>query len=683
MMSVTFHGVKHVMAQSQPRTFALVLALLVSMAMGIPHQGRHANLEAAPPTGFEAGSHDHAIDVGPGGYLVRRDPLAESLADMQKAHAGNKEDPDPAEVEQDGSVTVVAPAMTSSEQVKLEELTEECMMEEPTSECMEKFGSYGIRRLFTESFGNIQKLKLTRDGWMSHPAVQKRKFYDVTLPGSVNSGTYAITGDSAVATANPYGTVSQNLNLYHQLELGIRAFDIRVGYSSDSQLVYVSHGSLMVPISLAMQDIRRYLEEHTREVVVLDVKKDPKGDPSHMQALVEEEKNPKRIPGQLVHEAIACELKEMIAKYSVLNKLPDGEIAENPTIGALTDVGGQVMYFWEGQQVLCTTFQECSQTPGWYPPEGGSSLAFGQPFAMGTRKAKSGSKADDRMIEPACMAPSLSYTTSEEPEGLLKKMHTWSMDAPGQIVKNLPACFPKGGKVPAEHEPTLWYALDAFVTPSAEESTIQNDRMRGVKAIYTRGEGFTVKTEAERTNYLVLSWFLQKKAQQIFTKPNAIMMEFASAASIGIIRIVEAMQSRPECGWAIYCKDSGSCWADTLLGEQDKCLVEAEVVKKLQEHADGAVDTTNWIIYVTICLGSIALLCFLSAFTRFIMKTMHAPAKTIESQGESAYEGGTRGKLAFEGGTPQADTDENTMDDALVDNREDATEDPPPEDRGF
>merc|ERR1719387_1317399 len=223
---------------------------------------------------------------------------------------------------------------------------------------------------------------------MSHSEVQKRKLFELTLPGTVSSGTYAITGeDAAAAGVTPYVVVSQNLDFYQQLELGVRLFDIRVAYSTENSLVYISHGALIIPLATALKDIRRFLEEHEREVIVLDVRKDDNADSSHLAPLVEEERTVTRVPGQLVHEAIQCEMKEMLATYKVLSKLPGNEMAENPTIGALTDIGARVIYFWDTQQVLCTDFASCTGTPGWYPPDrrGGYPFAFGPPFVLGTR----------------------------------------------------------------------------------------------------------------------------------------------------------------------------------------------------------------------------------------------------------------------------------------------------------
>merc|ERR1719377_143044 len=150
-----------------------------------------------------------------------------------------------------------------------------------------------------------------------------------------------------------------------------------------------------------------------------------------------------------------------------------------------------------------------------------------------------------------------------------------------------PKCFPVTATFPQTHNPTLWYTVDAFVIENATEQSVQADRMRGVKAIYTRGEGYTAKTDAERTNYLLLSWFFKKNNQEMFMRPNGMMMEYAGSAVLPILRMIEAEQARPECGYAIYCKASGSCWADTLLGKNDACRDEKEVMKILQDHADG------------------------------------------------------------------------------------------------
>jgi len=624
----------HSHRSSMTRLHTVLILGLVSLSTGVPH-GRHRaeDVELSP-----ASAH-LAVEVEPEGAaeqvlkpLNGIDPSMVELTargEMIRREVGTKAEmkssDDPADISQDGAVTVVAPAQTKSEELKLEELTEECMMDEPTAECMEKFGSYGVRKMFTESFANIEKLEYTRPGWMSHPEVQKKKLFELTLPGTVSSGTYAIIGEDATAAGmQPYGIVSQNLNFYQQLELGVRLFDIRVAYSSEASLVYISHGALMIPLATALKDMQRFLQEHDREVIFLDVRKDDNADGLNLKPLLEEEASNTRVPGQLVHEAIACELKEMLVTYKTLAKLPGNEFAENPSVGALTDLGARVVYFWNSQQVLCTTFNECMQTPGWYPKDtqGGFLFAFGPPFVLGTRVNVTGGRDTARMIEPACHLHSGFYTKDDQPEHLIKKMQTFAEDMKSKTMETRPKCFPASGALPDIHEPTLWYTMDAFVTPTEEEEAAQSDRMRGVKAIYTRGEGFTVRTEAERTNYLVLSWFLKRSNQEQFTKPNGIMMEFAGAGAVSIIRIIEAQQGRPECGWAIYCKESGSCWADTLLGKEDTCLPEEQVLQKLKEHADGKTVKTKWFLYMTVCVCACMVLVFLCGGMSFYIKLL-------------------------------------------------------------
>merc|ERR1719253_1759618 len=108
----------------------------------------------------------------------------------------------------------------------------------------------------------------------------------------------------------------------------------------------------------------------------------------------------------------------MLAQYKTLSKLPGTEMAENPTVSAMTDAGINVIYFWNSQQVLCTNFKDCTQTPGWHPADKteGYEFAFGRPFSMGTRINVTGGRQTARIIEPACHAHSKSFTKDDQPE---------------------------------------------------------------------------------------------------------------------------------------------------------------------------------------------------------------------------------------------------------------------------
>lgn len=602
------------------RPFHIALVLLQPNAVpGLPTQVRPAKHEVH----HRATTHDaaragvEAVELGARGDMVRKEADHHGAGTVPEGTP--LEGAGVNEVVKDGQVSVVNPAMSESERLKLQELSEECMFENPTSECMEKYGSYGVRKMFTETWEHVKKLKYLRPGWMSHPAVQKKRLFDLTFPATVNSGSYAISNLDAPASGMvPFGVLSQSLDVYKQLQMGVRMFDLKVGYSVQASLVYVSHGALMVPLATVLKDIKRFVQENSREVIVLDVRKDENADAEHLKPLIEEESSNTRIPGQLVHEAMECEFKQMLATYEVLDKLPGSEFAENPTISALTDLGANIVYFWHNQQVLCTSFEKCLQTPGWFPADssGGHEFAFGPPFPIGKRVNVTGGRMTARMIEPACNAHSSFFTKDPRQEKGMMKLKLFSENIRAKIEESRPRCYPLREPIPEIHTPTLFYTLDAFTTPSSQEQAQQDDRMRGVKAIYTRGEGFTVRSESERMDYLLLSWYMKKGNQEKILKPNAVSLEFASAGAAAIIRLIEANQARPDCGFAIYCKDSGSCWADTLLGGDDKCLAEADVLKKLEEHANGKSFMQKYMLQMTLCITACVGLCFLSGALR-------------------------------------------------------------------
>ena len=105
--------------------------------------------------------------------------------------------------------------------------------------------------------------------------------------GSHNSGTYKLIPSLGVAIdqedhIQTIGTCcctksiihkwsrTQNLSLTQQLELGIRYFDIRIAAHPDTgelRFVHGLYGELVIP---ALRDIRQFLDENPREVVVLD-----------------------------------------------------------------------------------------------------------------------------------------------------------------------------------------------------------------------------------------------------------------------------------------------------------------------------------------------------------------------------------------------------------------------------
>lgn len=88
--------------------------------------------------------------------------------------------------------------------------------------------------------------EVTPETWMHDiaPNIQNRTLTDIVIPGSHDTGTYALTSDPITLIGK-----AQTADIWSQLEAGIREFDIRVGWTSDldcygPDLYHVRHGIL-------------------------------------------------------------------------------------------------------------------------------------------------------------------------------------------------------------------------------------------------------------------------------------------------------------------------------------------------------------------------------------------------------------------------------------------------------
>lgn len=524
------------------------------------------------------------LRVTPSGSLVLEDANHEGPTTTSTT-------PDPGIIH-DGTADVKFPAVSDTEEIQLEEDSSECLVDTPVVECFEKFGSYGIRRLHTEEWDDIVKLGHQRPDWMSNTNVQRRRLFNLTLPGTHNSGSYDFVGEHAIVGVGlAFGIQCQHLSIDRQLELGIRAFDLRISWSFKDDLLYCSHGILTVPLQDVLGQMEAFLESRTKEVIVIQAKVDRmshKLDERHWQPILDDDKDPSRVPGQLVHEAFSAMFGRMLATYTNLIRLPVGESLANPRISSLVDSGIRVIYFWEGQQVLCTSRTTCQRTPGWTQPWDG--YAFGWPMPLGQRQGSGGAET----MEPACLKDSWSHTVSAHPEWLAKKVKVFAADLSQAVLETRPACYPEGEAVPPLHSPTIFYWVDGVVTLNADEQERARQLLGSAKSLFTRGEGFSIKSAAERANYLLLVWFMKLNSRALFTRPNVIAMDFAMP--ILVHRIIEAMQEKKDCGWAITCKKTGSCWAMSLSDPRSDtdCMSEDQVMAILQTHADTKGMTLFW-----------------------------------------------------------------------------------------
>ncbi|KAF9424580.1 hypothetical protein HW555_000391 [Spodoptera exigua] len=130
-----------------------------------------------------------------------------------------------------------------------------------------------------------QKLRL--ENWMADlpGAIKDMPLIFLAIPGSHDSMTYGITRSSTVAPdAEPIlnrlypifrgtilrWTITQASDTWQQLLIGIRYFDLRLATKVGDDKFYFTHGLYGDEISLALGQIRKFVDSHPGEVVILD-----------------------------------------------------------------------------------------------------------------------------------------------------------------------------------------------------------------------------------------------------------------------------------------------------------------------------------------------------------------------------------------------------------------------------
>ena len=128
----------------------------------------------------------------------------------------------------------------------------------------------------------------------------KKRLCDVGIPGTHDSGTYKFnkkygaspeSGLTKVEDILDHGKLlgkvtdfvlqniferlcqCQDLSIKEQLHQGIRYFDLRVAYHSKSQNYMTCHGVYCVNIKEILQEIKDFITENTKEIIILEFKK--------------------------------------------------------------------------------------------------------------------------------------------------------------------------------------------------------------------------------------------------------------------------------------------------------------------------------------------------------------------------------------------------------------------------
>ncbi|ORY02785.1 PLC-like phosphodiesterase [Basidiobolus meristosporus CBS 931.73] len=112
-----------------------------------------------------------------------------------------------------------------------------------------------------------------RSKWMEEtatcvPEFGNKKLYEISIPATHNSATYI-----TIQAGSPW-VVCQRHSIYNQLRGGIRSLDFRVCDDSGDGNLWVSHGSLCSHLINHLEEIKQFLHENPKEIVLLLMKKD-------------------------------------------------------------------------------------------------------------------------------------------------------------------------------------------------------------------------------------------------------------------------------------------------------------------------------------------------------------------------------------------------------------------------
>jgi hypothetical protein len=143
------------------------------------------------------------------------------------------------------------------------------------------------------------------DNWVAQVFAGRgnTRLRDMVIPGSHDAATYNITKDSALAPDGQWfydilGSVSRNIaavwsktqtyNLYDQLKIGVRHFDLRVLKNSSGQFVNV-HGLEGASQIEVLNDVKRFADERPKEPIILEIAKKPSD--ADMPAMLDQIRN--------------------------------------------------------------------------------------------------------------------------------------------------------------------------------------------------------------------------------------------------------------------------------------------------------------------------------------------------------------------------------------------------------
>merc|ERR1740117_637789 len=185
---------------------------------------------------------------------------------------------------------------------------------------------------------------------------------------------------------------------------------------------------------------------------------------------------------------------------------------------------------------------------------------------MGSRGNRTNVASGTKVLEPLCLNPSTPASRTDDAVELLNALKQFTLKTSDVTRMQVPTCYPPQTELPPNHVAPLVTRLDAFLTFTRQHQIEKEDILWGQKKGFVHGEPLTVRSDAERVNYLLLLWYFLKGNSHVYKEINMINMDHVHPTLVH--RIIAAQQNEPECGYVAYCKDTGSCFtADLHVGE--------------------------------------------------------------------------------------------------------------------
>jgi len=498
---------------------------------------------------------------------------------------------------------------SKSKIIKLTAAQEACLGGDSLMDCWQMYGSYGNRRMKAEYFNILKTLGLLNENWMSSLQVQARRLYNLTLPGTHMSAMYAEEGTPG--EEGGYGVITQSLTITEQLMIGVRALDIRVSWDIANQQAMASSGTNARPLLPLLLEVQQFLEQYPTEIVMLNVRLDQ--DPNAAAAvapLLALDLDTTKVPGWTFHQIMNATFGSMLINAASLSDLPNDNTTlsypdqiQNPLVATLVDAGLNVLYFYQGQQVMCYDVAGCSSTPGYIPGNASAGIVIA-PLAPGTREQRyvqNSNPQNETAVEPGCIITSSDTFKDWNPFALIRDAEEWVNSDTSQIPWIAPPCLSREVEKPTWSAPPFFFSLEIALAYNASDvaatqALLAKQPLPNYSAVFSRGEGFTQRSPAEHLNFLVLAWLMKQGWAQMYTMPNVIFVDYAMP--IFVQRIIEPMQGHQDCGWAVSCVVTGSCWALSKLAGGGHCNSEGGmqlILTALQNEA--AISRGNGHIY--------------------------------------------------------------------------------------